>query len=60
MSVQEGKLGVLGLTPGKIFHDYALQIDGKRQFFGEFALKEAQDYDWWCPFPEKFQKRDLM
>ena len=46
MRAQEGKLGILGL-PGKIFHDHALQIVGKRPIFGEFAMKEANiSTDW--------------
>ena len=45
MRAQEGKLGVWGLAPGKIFHDHTLQIVGKRPIFREFAMKEAKDHD---------------
>ena len=54
------KTGGPGASPGKIFQDHALQIVGKRPIFGEFAMKEAKDHDWWCPFPQKFKKGTLM
>ena len=59
MTAQEGKLGVWGLAPGKIFHDHALQIVGKRPILGQFTMKEAKDHDWWCSFPGKVLKRDF-
>ena len=45
MRVQKGRLGVRGLTHGKIFRDQTLQIVGKRPIFGEFCHERANDHD---------------
>ena len=53
------KTGGPGLATGKIFHEHALQIVGKRPIVGQFAMKEAKDRDWWCSFPGKVSKKGL-
>ena len=39
------KNGSPGAHPGKIFHDHALEIVGKRPIFGKCAIDGSKDHD---------------